>query len=314
MQDGVTHGDVSFYTELVDVHAEDRNSVQPYSFRKPVEIHPITFRTDIYLATKRMEECYSMSIDEEGHCRSPFIVYCSSKSYAYYLIHVLRQMAETRKADPKRIKGMWAGSTISCDFARDFAHNPDAVASQADVLVCTSVIVAGFSITTHFRAFHAFFFLGILSLEEEKQFIRRAHFVITTFPANAVRDSYIWVEKGRGSAFDYERVYMNFDQARKILLTSGYAQFRVWHNSEPGLEETQVRVVTEKAVVRAEHEKLWIAYGATLSSVFNVVEEEESAISIQYKNRWKTWLNNQRMDISNNMQMQLTYDDISLCI
>jgi hypothetical protein len=48
-----------------------------------------------------------------------------------------------------------------------FWEEPNIYFAQYDVLVCTTVIGAGFSIDSQFVCFHAFFFVGGLTFEEE---------------------------------------------------------------------------------------------------------------------------------------------------
>jgi hypothetical protein len=57
------------------------------------------------------------------------------------------------------------------DFDKNFGMEPDIWGPKADVIICTSVIGAGFSIETHFTHFFAYFH-NILTHVEERQFLQ----------------------------------------------------------------------------------------------------------------------------------------------
>jgi hypothetical protein len=66
------------------------------------------------------------------------------------------------------------------------------------------------SIDERVEAFHGFCVCGILQFEEERQFIQRLRYLLKHIPETAIRQSYLYVEKGRGSNIDYSKVLSSF--------------------------------------------------------------------------------------------------------
>jgi hypothetical protein len=94
---------VQFYTKLDGVDADDTTKVGSLEFVKPVEIHPVQYTTDLEVAMLQMKHCYCDSINEDGVCVQPFIVYCASRHYAMYVVHFLQELSAVVKGDPSRI-------------------------------------------------------------------------------------------------------------------------------------------------------------------------------------------------------------------
>jgi hypothetical protein len=157
LQDGITENNVQFYTSFVGIEALDRRYVHGCCFQKPVEIHPIKMTLDFHPAVVNMLKCYKNSIQPGGACLHPFMVFCNSAVLAEFFCRLLRTTATQCNADTKRIKGIWSQIKHTDDFCKRFAREPNTAALDADVIVCTSVIGAGFSINRHFESFHAFF-------------------------------------------------------------------------------------------------------------------------------------------------------------
>lgn len=291
LQDGITRDDVQFHTDIENIDCEDRSHVSAFCFNKPVHIHPLKFTTDLYVALGNLLKCYSDACIADGdiaegmftQVRHPFMVLCNSAVLAEFIVTQLRAEAVKRKADPNRIQGLWARIKDKSDFGLRFQKDPNEVAEEVDAVVCTSVIGAGFSINRHFEAFHAFFLTDILVFEEEKQFLQRLRWLLEACPLNAIRQSYLYVQKGHGNEFEYERVLVNFNTVRKVLLKSGgrRGQRRALVDTAANetLAETHARIETEKAASRSLHDELWRRYGADkLQSDFEELEttEEES--------------------------------------
>ena len=149
-----------------------------------------------------------------------------------------------------RIKGIWGCIKEIDPFCQRFAKTPNQVACEADVLVCTSVIGAGFSITQHFQSFWAFLFTNVLTQEDKQQFTQRLRFLVNDLPNNAIRDSYIYIEKGYGGRLDYQTVLSDYEKVRSTLMASEtYAQINRDNISQ--LAETQARVTTERSQTNA---------------------------------------------------------------
>jgi hypothetical protein len=75
---------------------------------------------------------------------------------------------------------------------------PNKYAHEANVLVCTSIISAGFSINTHFIKFIAFFSNNILCHLEVEQLICCVRFELIDRMVPTCRQSYVYVQKGPG--------------------------------------------------------------------------------------------------------------------
>ena len=273
LQDGVSRDDAQFYTEICNVACDDRTRVTAMSFRKPVRIHPLKRPTKWEAAGANMTKCDIDPI-KDGHCQQPLMVFCSSVKFAEFLVEHLRKVASTMvphhgdqpQADPARVKGVWGSIRDTDPFCQAFAEDPNLAATQADVVVCTSVVGAGFSIESHFVAFHAFLFTGILSHGEEEQFIQRLRFIMKYLPRNAHRQSYLYLEKGRGAAVDYARVLSDFNEARLMLLKTSHAGNTA---SVYVLEVAQARIATEASETRCRHVDMWVKdWSPTIQSTF----------------------------------------------
>ena len=146
------------------------------------------------------------------------MVFCSSAVLAEFLVVELRAVAEAKGMGIDRVQGIWA-SLKATDFSLEFSERPNGpvVADTVCVVVCTSIIGAGFSIDTHFASFYGFLLTGILSFPEEVQFVQRLRFLADGLSANASRQSYIFVQESCGGEFDYERVCINLGAVRGVL-------------------------------------------------------------------------------------------------
>jgi hypothetical protein len=300
LQDGVSRDDVQFYTELDGVDCEDRSRVSALSFKKPVVIHPIKFSTEHDVALWQVVKSYRESIDG-GTCLHPFMVFCSSVHYAEFLVETLKARARELGSDPERVRGMWGAIRTTSQFCRDFAADPNAHAARADVLVATSIIGVGFSISRHFQSFHAFLFNRILLHAEEQQFIRRLRFVMEGLPVDAVRQSYLYVERASGSSYEYTAVLSDFNKVRRVLLESALVSRR---ESVLCLEQTQARVRTERAMTFASHHQLWKDWG---DRVVDSAFDEMSAVGDteerkQLKKQFQKFASVRKLDIGDRVE------------
>ena len=143
-------------------------------------------------------------------------------------------------------------------------HTSDIAVTKTDVIVCTSVVGAGFSIACHFHGFHAFLF-NILPFAEEQQFIRRLRFHIDSLPPDAKRDSMHASKRGMGCPLTSDSCSDNFK--------------RLWDASLPRsdknsdmcmsvMEDTHARVLAELRHTRSKHDELWTQYGKAIQSTF----------------------------------------------
>ena len=273
LQDGISRDDVQFYMELDNMHCEDRARLSAMCFKKPIEVHPIRYTTNSEIAVANMIRSYESSVDRDGNCKHPFMVFCSQATYAEFLTTLLREKAEKMGADPKRIKGMWSNMRDG-EFFQKFATDPNETAAMADVVVCTTVVGAGFSITRHFEHFHAFLFNMILRHDEEQQFVRRLRFMMDYLPDGALRQSYMYLEKDSNNvSFEYKKVLADFNVVRNLLTSTNMFSRDI---PVAPLEQTQARIATEKAESRSKHFTLWKEWGNKIKSPFEEFDDTDN--------------------------------------
>eukprot|EP00956_Cyclotella_meneghiniana_P011789 scaffold16561_cov117-Cyclotella_meneghiniana.AAC.5 len=104
----------------------------------------------------------------------PFIVYSSSKEEAHIITHVLKVLAYHAGMRTEDIRMVCAETKGSTPWHQRFESNANRYAPFAQVLVCTSVMDTGVSITKPYVRFIAFLDPGILTFEQALQFIVRA--------------------------------------------------------------------------------------------------------------------------------------------
>ena len=277
LQDTISVEDVRFCTEVADVQYDDTTKVGSFRFVKPTRMHPIQYTTDYRRAMLNLEKCYNKSFEDEAGVSQeqsvhPYMVFCSSVQYAGFVVCWLRAMAKGRGKDPERVKGVWASLKHMSDYGVRFGKDPSSAAPECDALEVTSVIGVGFSINTHFISFHAFLTNRILNHDDEKQFIRRLRFFITSLPRGAIRQSYLFVEKGCGTRMEFHRVLEDYAMVRKLLM----AEARVGLETVGLLEETQAQVRVETSYSRLHHDTLWMEWGKSVESEFVAMEGEEA--------------------------------------
>ena len=307
LQDGVSHEDIQFYTNLENEQCDNRVVMNAIKFVKPVEIHPIKYTTDCFAAMDAMVQKYKNSV-HNGICHQPFMVFCSSKRFASYITEYLKQVASTVGADEDRIKGVWGSLKNTCPFCIAFATNPNDVADQADIIVCTSVVGAGFSISRRFHSFHAFLFTDILCHLEERQFICRLRFVLETVKPDQVRESTIFVEKGKGKANDFTKILSDYKGIRREI----HSQLKNKGHNIDVLERTHAQIATERSETRSRHNEMWVEWGRSIESTFEELEVTDTRKKDReaYQTSLKEWAKKHRSDIRD-MLLASADDDVS---
>jgi hypothetical protein len=296
LQDGITRNDIQFYTEAEGIECDNRIMVSGHCFLKPIKIHPLSYTNDHLVALGNLVVCYKKAFEPESaeleldngsrfaKCLHPFMVFCSNVGMARTILAILRKAAEEIGADPDRIQGVWAAIKIVSPFAQDFAEDPNETGKRCDVVICSSVIGAGFSVEKHFQSFHAFLYTGVLNLDEEKQLIQRLRYQVKSLSPNAIRNSYIYVQLAYGKPYDYRRVLWAFNNQRMKMVTECHRRMRT--RLIPDFEEcrvlaeTQARLGTERAATRAMHDTLWLEYGSTLASSFELLAIENETMVV----------------------------------
>ena len=179
---------------------------------------------------------------------------------------------------------------------------------MADVIVCTPVVGAGFSINVRFQNFHAFLFNMILPHEEELQFIRRLRFILETITMNANRESFMFIAGNRGIQNEFSMVKKDYKIVRSILNKI---------QSLPTiatLEDTQARVQMEWTESFARHLDLWKEYGDNiLTRRFEEMIDDDAptkAQSKQYHETFKAYIKTRTRAVCD-MIIKAEMDDVA---
>ena len=268
LQDKVSLEDVQFFTEMCGVNAEDREQVKCFCFLKPTLIHPIKFTKNFLQALHHLLQRFRKSIktiDGRAQCTEPFMVFCSSRVIAEVLVCFLKEVGKSFGTyDSERVRGIWSSVKQSDDFCVRFSNNPNEVVSDADVLVCTSVIGAGVSITHHFASFHVLLFCNILTHDEERQFIRRLRYVMEEDFDDERRQSFIFVGKGFGYEYELNEMRKFHASAREIVKERGMRDINISEKDYAMIEKlsnTSTQLAMERSYTNANHSLLWKDYG-----------------------------------------------------
>ena len=183
------------------------------------------------------------------------------------------------------------------DFFKEFSAEPNEAASMADVVVWTTVVGAGFSITRHFQHFHAFLFNMKLHHDEEQQFVQRLQFMMDYLPDGALHQSYMFLEKDRHNVtFKYKKVLSDFNVVRNLLTTTNMFPRDIL---VAPLEQTQARLTTEKAESRSKHFTLWKEWGNKITNPFEEFIDTDNlqGLAIKVKEHFQKWVSGRRMSI-----------------
>ena len=325
-QEYVSVRDVEFYMGIDDQEdIYDEEKVSALRFVRPAKIHDIEHTTDLFHAVDKLLECYDEAFDEDGECKKPFMCFVSKVAHAEFLVHILTNAAEkkfgdneeVKKRNVRRIRGLWSG--LRGDrFVDEFLHDPNGNASRVDVLICTSIICAGFSINTHFLSFHAFLTADVLDHWTERQFIQRLRFIMAII--NGVRptplQSYLYIEKGRGSSSDMikdatlvENLTKKFNEIRAEIAKKAVLQndrLLTCQKHLGLLACAQSSVIAKVEATRRTHDKLWDEYGKELQSKYNPWTEQLSKERVgEIKNQLFQFAKKFRSDIGMHLQIQM---------
>ena len=224
------------------------------------------------------------------------------------------------KTNLGRIKGLWRAIRVKSKFACNFLMNPNQHAIEADVVVATSIIGAGFSIDVRFVSFHAFLSCDILDHWMQRQLIQRLRCILKMYNGETATpiESYLYMEKGRGEVIKGTQILMEqllegFNKIRADIV------HRTIENNDlltqtghylDALEDTQAASAAREYVTRQKNPSLWIKYGKEdLSSKFDpmrddVTKEEENYI----KARMIEFVKEFRNDIAGHLMVKMAKD------
>ena len=286
LQHSLTLEDIRFYTRMRGVDPEDRKTVLAIRFRKPVRQHPIRVVEEFPKLVFEMLRVYREAI-VDGKCTRPFMVFCSSSAVAGALQYLLREEAAACGGVPSRIQLLTRGMKTT-EFNKRFLGDSNRHSSEADVVVCTSVVGAGFDISTHFHCYFAFLFNNILPFPDERQFVARLRLLAEnrwyddmgavtrseSLPEGDSRQSYLWVENGFGSLAVYNNVATAHDNLRKLLRKEAIKPSSIVNDPSTvnSLASVAAQSVVESTATNAHHRDLWRSYLQFIRSDLQRVE------------------------------------------
>ena len=326
-QDYVSQADVGFYTGLDDVDPTNRAEVRAFRFVKPIVIHPIKISNNFAASIHQLLESYDDAFDDDGTCTQPFMVLGTKVHMCAFFIHLLTERcnsklhwsAEVRARNASRIKGLWRDLVPSSRYAREFLQDPNAKSSEADVLVATPIIGAGFSINTHFVAFHGFFFKNVINHWLQRQFMGRVRLLIDELPPDAVRTSYLYCDEdanhpalGNATADGIRDVFQAV--RREIMVaaqdTTTFSSIASSH-LQP-LDEAHAQVMLEDDVSSERNYALMMEYGTeTLDSSFDELNLQIDATREAFlRNACRDFVKDFKRDIGDKVSRTM-YDDTS---
>ncbi len=264
-QEGITENDIAFVTNMCGVSSQDRTRVRALCFKKPLVLHPIKFTNDQNTALFHLVREFKKRICVDTP--DPFVLYVSSVGVAEALTHYFRALCP-EKAD--RIKGAWGAMKATDGWLNNFMSDPDKYAKDCNVLVTTSILGAGISITSHFGGFIALFHNRILTHGEEQQFSRRLRYHMKDLPDRITRNSIIFAQKGSGGPAEYTRIHQTGKLLRELIYNPHPQHnhsknfIEQTTNPESALNTTASRVIVERHHSWAHHDTLWMEFGRSL--------------------------------------------------
>jgi hypothetical protein len=138
-------------------------------------------------------------------------------------------------------------------------------------------------------------------------------------PTNAVRQSYLFVQKGHGARYEYKRVLKTFDVVRHMILQPQTGDFARIVASNHTLAETQARLATENSVSQSQHVPLFTHWGENvLQSEYDEIKSTDEEIEEAQKGMktpFRKWCKSRVRDIKQLVELGIEGpDDIAMHI
>merc|ERR1712238_584735 len=96
------------------------------------------------------------------------------------------------------------------------------------------------------------------------QFIGRLRFVMKDLPEDAIRESYIFIQKSMGSTADFAKVNREFEFMREALCKEfAIREDDINTQDTASLSQTLARVMTERFQTWSDHVNQWEQAGKT---------------------------------------------------
>ena len=197
-----------------DEEEEEESVGRDIWFGAPDEVSTLTPAT-IMSSSGEIKTTESSHGNKKKRCYSPFIVFCTQKKASLYIVERLKKKAIEIGADAERIKLVTSSMKDKDPWNLLFFESPNERAGDCDVLVATSVIGVGISLNNHFGSFVGFLYNGILTVDEEWQFIHRCRFGAKLSRFYQCRDSFLWIEKGHGRGCGID-VHASMEEGREL--------------------------------------------------------------------------------------------------
>lgn len=193
LQHQLTQRDVQFYTSFEGIDADDEQYVRRWILARPLTLMPMRYSTHLSEVVAGMISFYRANYDYEREImRTPFVVFCNSITLCQILHVVLRSYSSSTIAK-SRIRGIWS-TNQKYKWQKNFLNDPNLFASEADILLVTSVIQAGHSFDHYFVTGFDILCRGILTHRQELQFTSRLR-VSTRSDLHTCRYAYIQKSK-----------------------------------------------------------------------------------------------------------------------
>lgn len=268
----------------------------------------------------------------EKGCKVPFVVYSTSKHMADCMSWVLAKVAEEEGADASRIKLLTGDTRMNEGWEADFLRDPNAYSWQADVVIATNIIGAGFSIDSTFYGFFAFFFNEILSHDEEAQMSVRLRFQIENMPDDDRRQSYMFIESGRGESYHLDRlredmsdmnnVEAKFWKDHRMLRTTAHRQENDQNANDynslsskdrASITNTKLQDMSERRRTFVRHCKLWEDRMKIVQMRHVQLDENEYSDSDlkESKNIFNQWTKTRKITILDQLERRHRFFDES---
>ena len=274
-QEFISEKDVDFYTRYSRIDPYSPKDVKAFRFVKPVKIHDIEWTDNFFVAVNKMLEQYDNAFDKvTGKCIRPFMVFVTKVPVAEFLLHILEKECKVKWKDRPQIlkqnlgqlKGLWRVLRYKTKFACNFLINPMGHAMEADVIVATSIIGAGFSIDVRFVSFHAFLSCDVLDHWMQRQLIQRLCAILKHYKGETATpiESYLYMEKGRGKIQEDTRKLMEdllqgFNSIRAEIIKRAVKHDDILAQTGhylDALEDTQVTSAARTHVTRQMNDDL----------------------------------------------------------
>jgi len=265
MQDRISLEDVRFVTSLCGVDAEDRQKVRMLKLEKPRSMHPIKYTTEFDVALLMIKKHYIDSLKMLYHPTNeneditvnnftadtpkykqsvaPFVIFCTAKKTAVFLVYLMKQYAIACGGDPDRVRGIWASLKDEDPWCIEFMRDPNTMSKDLDVLIATTVIGTGVSLDDWFVCYFGLIQNNIITVAEALQLIGRVR------KSEISVESFLYIQKGGGRpAPEFKQKRDTLRQVQKTLLNSAPAAHTTERSIIDQMGKTTIRLLVNTRI------------------------------------------------------------------